>query len=115
GAVFENASGGGKNNTLTGNALKNTLTARGVNNNLAGGSGDDVYVIDLDIVTGTISITESGIGTDTLDYSTTTTVAVKVNLSVIDPGNTIENVIGGDGNDTLTGNGLGNLLKGGAG
>jgi Ca2+-binding RTX toxin-like protein len=59
-------------------------------------------------------------GTDTLNYGTTTTVAVAVNLATHSASGFasiagIENVTGGAGADTLTGDGLANALSGGAG
>ena len=59
------------------------------------------------------------IGTDTLNY-TTTAAAVTVNLTTGSASGfstifNIENVTGGAGNDTLTGNTGANVLTGGAG
>jgi Ca2+-binding RTX toxin-like protein len=64
-------------------------------------------------------IVDGGSGTDTLDY-TGTTAGVTVNLATPSaPGFTsvagIENVTGGSGNDTLTGNSGVNVLTGGVG
>jgi Ca2+-binding RTX toxin-like protein len=77
---------------------------------------------------GSDTINESGGGVDRLDFSTTTTRAVSIDLSdaaaqvvnaeltlTLSAGNTIENVTGGALNDTLTGNSLNNVLNGGAG
>jgi hypothetical protein len=97
--------------------------------NLVGGPGDDTYVFDADGALGTVAITEfpDG-GTDTLDFSSTTTRNLTVNLSDASPqivaptltldlssGDVIENVIGGSGADTITGNSLDNTLTGGPG
>jgi Ca2+-binding RTX toxin-like protein len=98
---------------------------------LSGGAGDDTYVFDADLALGEDTIDESGGGTDTLDFSATTTVAITVDLSnatqqtvnnlnpnlkltLLGAGNTIENIIGGGKNDFLTGNSLINRLEGGA-
>ena len=64
GATIENAIGGDLNDTLTGNSLNNTLT---------GGPGNDTYLFDTDLALGTDTLDESGGGTDTLDFSATTT------------------------------------------
>ncbi len=119
GNTIENVIGGSVNDTLTGNALNNTLT---------GGSGNDTYVFDTDLTLGSDTISEAGGGTDTLNFSGTTTRNVTVDLSnaaaqvvnvgltlTLLAGNTIENAIGGALNDTLTGNSLNNTLTGGAG
>src|SRR6266545_2380612 len=102
-------------------------------NLLDGGAGDDLFVfrpdgsLDLDIVI-------AGAGTDTLDFSAFS-APVTVNLSTLGaiqnvvagelqlffrsaaPPNVeeIENVIGGSGADTLTGNALENRMSGGGG
>ena len=119
GNAIENVVGGSLNDTITGNSLNNKLT---------GGAGNDTYVFDTDLALGSDTIDESGGGTDTLDFSLTTTRSVTMDLSkgaaqVVNAGltlnllagNTIENVIGGALNDTLTANSLNNVLTGGAG
>ena len=95
---------------------------------LVGGSGDDTYQFDADSPLGLISLDEVGGGIDTLDFSLTETIGVSINLSlatnqIVNPNlslnlgstSTFENVIGGSGNDILTGNTLNNTLNGGAG
>ncbi|MBN2180975.1 MAG: hypothetical protein JW715_03610 [Sedimentisphaerales bacterium] len=97
---------------------------------IIGGPGDDTYVFDADEVLGTIAITElPGGGTDTLDFSLTTTKNLNVNLSIagdqivatsnltihLYAGDVIENVIGGSRGDIITGNSLENALTGGPG
>jgi hypothetical protein len=90
--------------------------------NLQGGTGVDVFAFT---AAGSISGSIDGGGApkgqgDWLDYSARTT-AVTVNLStgfatsVAGGVSKIQNVIGSAGNDTLTGNSLGNILIGGAG
>lgn len=77
---------------------------------------------------GSDTINESGVGTDTLDLSATTTrniaidfvhqhsSAVNAGLTLtLSSGATIENVITGALNDTVTGNSLDNILTGGQG
>src|SRR5262249_28309440 len=93
----------------------NRITANGNNNNLNGGAGDDTYVFNLDIITGSISISDVAGGINTLDFSPTQTQQVILDLTVDDPLNLITNVIGGAANDTITGNGLNNVIPGGGG
>jgi trimeric autotransporter adhesin len=103
---------------------------------LVGGDGNDTYIINANTDIGTDTITETATGgIDTLSFQPSTT-AINVNLSqtatqtvapnvkVASAGNTtagftglnyIENVIGGSGADTITGNTLNNRLDGGAG
>src|SRR5262249_50114170 len=99
---------------------------------LIGGDGNDTYVFDVDTNLGTDTIIEdvgSG-GTDTLDFSGTTTVGIVVSLSEGNKQNvtpsllfpnlflrlitchSIENVIGGDLDDVIFGNSLDNRLEG---
>jgi ELWxxDGT repeat protein len=127
--TFENLIGGSLADTLTGNDLANTLTGGPGNDTLAGAAGDDTYVFTTNAALGTDTLTElaSG-GTDTLNFSTTTTTAVSANLSisatqvvnanlslVLGSSNTIENLVGGAMNDTLIGNTLANRLLGNGG
>ena len=127
--TFENVIGGGAADTLTGNASANALTGGGGNDILAGAAGNDTYLFDADTPLGSDTLNESaGGGTDTLDFSATTTQTVAVNLSVpsaqvvntnltltLSAGDVIENAIGGSLNDALTGNALANTLTGAAG
>jgi Ca2+-binding RTX toxin-like protein len=137
---IENASGGSQNDNLTGNSLDNfllgndgndTLSGEAGNDNLAGGSGDDVYVFDADSALGTDTITESGnSGTDTVNFSSTTTQSINLDLSntnqqtvnsnlsltisasLFTSTRGVENAIGGSLNDTLTGSSFNNSLEG---
>jgi Ca2+-binding RTX toxin-like protein len=135
--TFENASGGSLNDTLIGNVLANTLignsgndtlTGGAANDSLTGGLGDDTYVFAANSALGTDTLNESAGGTDTLDFSgttstnvtlnlgTTSTQVVNANLSLIlGLATAFENAIGGGGNDLLTGTTLANVLTGGAG
>ncbi len=128
GTTIENILGGTLNDTLTGNSLGNSLTGGGGDDVLNGGSGNDVYVFDTDLALGSDKIVESGVGVDTLDFASTTTQQIAVDLSdatpqIINAGltltlsatNTIENVIGGSLNDTIVGNSLANTLTGNSG
>ena len=135
--TFDNVIGGGLADTLTGNALANslsggngddTLIGNSGNDNLIGGAGNDSYVFDADLALGADTLNEAGGGIDTLDFSTTTTRSVAVNLGLatsqvvntnlslaLGSATTFENVIGGGLADTLTGNAASNRLSGGAG
>lgn len=127
--AIENVTGGNGNDTLTGNSLANTLIGNGGDDSLSGGKGNDTYVFDADDAIGTDTIAElSSSGTDLLDFSPTTLLAITVNLSqtnlqvanvnlslILAGGNNIENVTGGSMNDNLTGNNSKNALTGGPG
>jgi Ca2+-binding RTX toxin-like protein len=126
--------GGTGSNQLTTNNDNHTITITGHNagnyanvsfvniGSLAGGSGVDVFKLD---PPGQLDGKIDGGGApagqgDWLDYSARTT-AVTVNLatgaatSVAGGVSNIQNIIGSAGNDTLSGNSLGNILLGGAG
>lgn len=122
------AVGGSGNDTLTGNAAANILWG-GIGNDLVrGGAGDDNLVGDDGddmLVGGEGSDTlAGGTGIDTADY-TASTANLTINLSLTtaqlvatgetETLTTIENLLGGSGDDTLTGSTLANMLKGGAG
>ncbi len=122
--------------TLNGNAGADSLTGSAGNDTLNGGAGDDSLTPGLgdDTVSG-------GAGTDTVSYSDrSSTGPVSVTLgaagaaqanngdqTVPDGGftdggaiesdtiDTIENVVGGAGDDTIVGNDLDNQITGGAG
>jgi Ca2+-binding RTX toxin-like protein len=139
GLAIENAIGGSGNDSLTGNSRANTLTGNAGNDTLngglgsdalIGGLGDDVYVFGGATVGGELdTITEAaGQGTDTLDFSSRST-AVTVNISdsknqqqvhtdrqiKLSSGLGFEIVLGGSGNDTITGNSSINVLVGNGG
>jgi Ca2+-binding RTX toxin-like protein len=117
--TMENVTGGSLNDTITGNSLDNAL---------AGGAGNDTYLFDTDLSLGTDTMNEAGGGTDTFDFSSSTTRSITIDLSnstvqtinaglslVLSSSGTIENVIGTASNDTFTGNSLANVFTGGAG
>ena len=119
-ANIENVIGGSGDDLLTGDENANRLAGGPGNDTLSGWAGDDTYVLNPD---GTDTINEiSGGGSDTLDYSAFTN-PVTVDLSTdTAPGTTatsniayIENVVGGAGDDTLTGDENANRLTGGPG
>ena len=104
---------------VTGGSGSDTLTGSSGNNVLSGGNGGDT----LDGGTGT-DILNGGAGADTVSYALRT-AAVAVDLDgIADDGESgendsigvdIEDVIGGLGADTLTGDSIANTLTGGAG
>jgi Ca2+-binding RTX toxin-like protein len=126
GVALENIKGGAGADNFTGTALSNVLTGGGGNDTLNGGAGDDTYVFDVDLILGSDTVTDPG-GIDTLDFSSTTGVNLNVNLTVAAAqvvatnltltlgASVVENVTGGDGNDTITGNGSDNVLIGNRG
>jgi Ca2+-binding RTX toxin-like protein len=103
-----------------------TMEGRGGDDVLVGGSAADTFVFDVDNVLGSDTITGNG-GADLLDFSKTSNlVTLFVDLSspsfTVEPGrlvltvlDDIENVTGGDGDDTIIGNDVSNVLKGGPG
>ncbi|WP_052128739.1 M10 family metallopeptidase C-terminal domain-containing protein [Neosynechococcus sphagnicola] len=131
-------SGGSLNDVLTGNTLNNSLVGGTGNDSLQGDAGDDtldgganndIYIFDADAALGSDTITDTVSGTDGLDFSSTTTQAITVNLGTVGSSQTvngnlaltlatgtqIENVTGGSLNDVITGSTLDNSLFGGAG
>ncbi len=106
---IENVLGGSGNDSLLGDNNDNVLTGGAGNDQLAGRGGNDTL--------------DGGAGIDQVRYGITTS-GVTVNLAAGTASGTeigndtlinIENVLGGSGNDTLTGNGGDNRLEGGSG
>lgn len=110
---ISNVTGGGGGDLLTGNDDANILNGGNGNDTLAGGFGSDTLI--------------GGSGTDTVSYSGEADGFV-INLSVgtaqrviagspvmEDQLQTIENVIGGDGDDFIIGTSTANLIEGGLG
>jgi Ca2+-binding RTX toxin-like protein/methionine-rich copper-binding protein CopC len=93
---------------------------------LNGNTGDDVYQLSGNSL-GTIMLDETSGGIDTIDLSQissavtlnlglASTQVVNANLSLnLNTIDSFESVKGGSGNDALTGNGLSNIIEGGAG
>jgi Ca2+-binding RTX toxin-like protein len=107
----DNISGLGGNDVLTGSDGDDTVLAGDGNDTIIAGSGagNDHY--------------DGGAGNDTIVYSSTTQ-GVTVDLAQgtgsgieVDSDTivNVENVVGGDGDDTITGNEADNILSGGAG
>jgi Ca2+-binding RTX toxin-like protein len=117
-AEFNRLEGGAGNDTLDGGAGNDTLIGGTGNDLLLGGDGNDLLVggEGNDTLNG-------GAGTDTADYASSSD-GVTVNLATgtandglggTDTLIGIENVKGGTGNDSLTGDAAANRLEGGAG
>ncbi len=112
----DSAFGGSGNDTLSGDNDDDLLDGGSNNDQLFGGNGNDT-------LTGGSGndILDGGAGIDTLDYSLSSAVAIDIGLNTTGGdanGDTIslfENVVGGGGNDTLTGSFAANVLTGNAG
>jgi serralysin len=113
---------------LTGSSGNDSLTGGSGNDSLFGGSGDDTYVFATATTAEADTVTEAtNAGTDTLSFSTLTTdvilslgttavQTVHTNRTLkLNTTNVFENISGGSGNDTLTGNSQANILVGNAG
>jgi Ca2+-binding RTX toxin-like protein len=115
---FENLISGNGADTVTGTAGANIIRTNGGVDNVSAGNGDDV------VEGGAGGDTlDGGIGTDTVDYSSSNAaVTVSLNTNSATGGHAtgdfivnFENVSGSAFADTLTGNGLANVINGGAG
>lgn len=106
---FENITGSNFDDILTGNGLVNILDGGAGNDTLIGGASGDQLI--------------GGLGIDTASYASsagavTANLATNVNTGGDANGDTfsgIENLIGSNLNDTLTGDSNDNILNGGAG
>ncbi len=113
--------GNAANNTITGGTGNDTLNGGAGNDTMIGGAGNDTYVVD----SATDVVTEAaGAGTDTVNtvLNTYTLGGNVENLNFTGvgnfagTGNGLDNVInGGAGTDTLNGGGGNDTLNGGAG
>jgi len=138
GATFEDVIGGSGNDILTGNSVANKLSGNGGNDRLTGGlgsdsimggAGDDTYVFGATGATAEAdTATElAGEGVDLLTFSSLSSdITLNLVSAAVQPvhtnrtlklnnGVTFEDVTGGSGSDTLTGNSLNNHLIGGSG
>ena len=118
-ATGETINGANKNDLLFGNAGDDTLNGGSGNDLLIGGAGNDI----LNGGAGDDNI-DGGDGTDLISFADVgggflfTLGAGGSGAAIVNGTDTysnIEGVIGGNGNDTLTGNSSDNILRGGAG
>lgn len=123
--------------SLIGNSFANVLSGLGGNDTISGGGGNDTLMggEGNDVLTGGIDGCDDmilgGAGIDTITYVTTRDMTITLGengaggTGVINPTSVpaivedrlfgIENVLGGQGNDTIAGNSQNNRLEGGAG
>jgi Ca2+-binding RTX toxin-like protein len=110
---IENAIGGGGADLLIGSVAANTLSGGTGDDTLRGGGGNDLLIGGGGGDTADYSYTSAGV---TVAIDTASTVAVTVTAgSDVDALVQIANVIGGSGNDVLTGDSGANVLSGGSG
>lgn len=114
---IENAIGGSKNDTIIGNGVANKLEGGLGIDQLSGWAGNDILLGG----PGNDGL-NGGVGFDTASYAginTAVTASLTTNRSSGGGGTdtfiSIENLTGGNGNDSLTGNGIANVLLGGIG
>jgi Ca2+-binding RTX toxin-like protein len=126
GAGDDLLAGGAGNDAINGGTGNNTLIGWGGNDTLNGGNGNATFLYmpgPASLGTDTLSIDSGGVGTLDFEYLTdgvtvnigsTSTQSVVSGLLSLNLGTstTIANVIGGSGNDTITGNSLSNVLDG---
>jgi Ca2+-binding RTX toxin-like protein len=125
-------SGVGGNDILIGGSNSDTLIGGAGNDTLRGNAGSDTYQFDADELLGDDIVDEVlalANGSDTLDFSLTTTVGITINLQqttqqvvhvtnlrlTLADATGIENVTGGDQGDSITGNATDNIFIGGLG
>ena len=122
-----NGTGNTNNNLITGNTGNNTLSGLAGNDTLIGGAGNDTYLFAITTANlGSDTITD-GSGVDTVSFAgSTASIVFDLGLTTIQTvgagtqitltaADAIENAIGGNGNDIITGNTGNNTLTGGAG
>lgn len=137
---IENVRGGSGNDTLTGSAIDNALAGGPGDDTIAGGLGSDTLrgdagndtlrgdagndVFDEASAANGADTLLGGLGIDLVDYHARTNDLVVVMDGVTGSGEAaegdliatdVENLIGGSGADSLTGNALDNQIEGGAG
>ncbi|WP_197078296.1 M10 family metallopeptidase C-terminal domain-containing protein [Hoeflea sp. IMCC20628] len=116
GVVIENATGGNSHDLIIGNAQANTLAGGNGNDNLSGGGGNDYFIGGNGIDT-----YDGGSGSDTARFDGNVGWRVDLGTGTAKVGSqtemltSIENVVGSNGNDTITGTAYSNDLYGGNG
>ncbi len=128
--AIANVIGGGGTNTITGDGLDNVITAGPGGNVLTAGTGNDTFAFNADTALGATQIfgATGGTGVNTLDFSATRSTPITVDLSntssqnvtanlalTLEPGNTVDNVIGGAASNTITANSASDTITAGPG
>lgn len=126
-STFDNVTGGSGNDVMSGNSLANRLEGKGGNDQFSGLGGNDTYAFNADTALGNDTLVDSA-GVDVLDFSSTVTTGISINLSLTSPqaintnlsltlasGTSIEGVSGSQADDVIIGNTLANRLEGNGG
>lgn len=122
----ENIIGGDGNDTLTGNNLDNVITGGDGDDAISGGAGNDTFMMGASAAANGDDTIDGAAGEDTIDWSLRSAdLAITLDTSTPTTPNgettetaslaNIENVIGGGGADTITGDSADNLIEGRAG
>ena len=117
-ADFENALGGPGADVITGNSAVNRLDGGDGTDQLHGEGGNDTLV---GLVDGNGDTYDGGAGTDVATFASDAAGVTLLANNAASPTDgeviqtTVENLTGGTGNDTLTGNASRNVLNGGLG
>jgi Ca2+-binding RTX toxin-like protein len=102
--------------SLTGNSLNNVLTSNAAIDTLAGGMGNDTYVVNN---LGDVIVENPGEGTDTVNVNIATaggTYTLGANIENGTLTNSVAyNLVGNSSSNIITGNGAANILTGGGG
>ncbi len=125
--------GGGGNDYLYGNGGNDRLTGEAGDDSMFGGDGNDTYLFDADAPLGIDTVVDNSNanspdngGVDTLDFGSTS-AAITLNLNAayqdvntslslyLEGTRSLENIVGGEGNDMLVGNEYDNVLGGSGG
>ncbi|MGH6771505.1 MAG: M10 family metallopeptidase C-terminal domain-containing protein [Xanthobacteraceae bacterium] len=121
GVVIEHAIGGSGNDRLYGNSGNNSLQGRAGNDRLSGSSGNDALKggAGRDFLDGSAGIDTADYRDKSVAVSLTlkgsSNAVAKVDGATEDTVRNVENVYGGSGADTLTGDSLANFIRGGGG
>jgi Ca2+-binding RTX toxin-like protein len=123
GAGDDDLTGGAGNDTLNGGAGDDTLVGGDGNDTLNGDADDDTF--DEGSASNGGDIMNGGAGTDVVDYSARTgDLTVTMDGATANDGEAseadnvkgdVEDILGGDGGDDITGNALANVITGGDG
>ncbi|MBI1173367.1 matrixin family metalloprotease [bacterium] len=133
--TVENVIGSALNDSITGDDLANmlyggtgddTINGRGGVDQMYGGAGNDLFVLQDGWTGGPGEVIDGGADSDTFDISATSVATSTIDLTAgtftYTPGGagtislvSIENVVGSNGADSITGNSDANMLDGGAG